>query len=150
MKRGLQGGRASIWRRTSSVSFHGESMRNSRFYATSTPQNLIEKIVQHYTVCDLDNLHTRSNDVPSLIQVDVKGDKKVRSLDFVTIKPQHVMTHDNTSAVIKKFDAIGATRVKNKRQIVFTLDHNIQVRNNLDLNLVSFHLPLPNRTTGSN
>jgi len=92
---------------------------------------------------------TPSN-APSLIQVDVKGDKKVRSLDFVTIKPQHVMTHDNTSAVIKKFDAIGATRVKNKRQIVFTLDHNIQVRNNLDLNLVSFHLPLPNRTTGSN
>jgi len=36
------------------------------------------------------------------------------------------MTHDNTSAVLKKFKAIGATKVKNPRQPVFALDHDIQ------------------------
>ncbi len=46
--------------------------------------------------------------------------------DFVTIRPKHVMTHDNTSAVIKKFKSIGAARVHDPRQLVFALDHDIQ------------------------
>ena len=29
--------------------------------------------------------------------------------DFVAIKPKHVMTHDNTAAVIKKFTSLGPT-----------------------------------------
>jgi homoaconitate hydratase len=36
------------------------------------------------------------------------------------------MTHDNTGAVIPKFRSIGAQTVHNPRQIVFTLDHNVQ------------------------
>ena len=36
---------------------------------------------------------------------------KVRSGDFVSIRPRHVMTHDNTGAVIPKFKQIGATSV---------------------------------------
>ena len=35
----------------------------------------------------------------------------VRAGDFVTIRPRHVMTHDNTGAVIPKFKQIGATKI---------------------------------------
>lgn len=52
--------------------------------------------------------------------------RKLRAGDFLSIRPHHVMTHDNTSAVLKKFKAIGATKVKNPRQPVFALDHDIQ------------------------
>jgi homoaconitate hydratase len=50
----------------------------------------------------------------------------VRSGDFVMIRPKHVMTHDNTGAVIPKFKQIGATRVHDPRQPVFAIDHDIQ------------------------
>jgi homoaconitate hydratase len=46
--------------------------------------------------------------------------------DFVSIRPRHVMTHDNTSPVMRKFKAIGAKRIKYPRQLVFALDHDIQ------------------------
>jgi homoaconitate hydratase len=50
----------------------------------------------------------------------------VRAGDIVTIRPTHVMTHDNTSAVIPKFEAMGATRIADPRQPVFAIDHDIQ------------------------
>lgn len=50
----------------------------------------------------------------------------VRSGDYISIKPAYVMTHDNTGAVIPKFDSIGASKINNPRQPVFTLDHDIQ------------------------
>ncbi len=46
--------------------------------------------------------------------------------DMVMVRPFHVMTHDNTGAVLPKFRAIGATRVADPSQPVFTLDHNVQ------------------------
>lgn len=52
--------------------------------------------------------------------------EKVRAGDFVTIRPRRVMTHDNTGAVIPKFEAIGAKRVFDPRQLVFGVDHDIQ------------------------
>ena len=52
--------------------------------------------------------------------------RPLRAGDFVSIRPRHVMTHDNTSAVIKKFKVIGAQRVFNHQQPVFALDHDIQ------------------------
>jgi len=56
-----------------------------------------------------------------------EGPKRaLRTGDFVSIRPFHVMTHDNTSAVISKFKGIGAKEVKDRKQIVFTLDHDIQ------------------------
>ncbi|MBN2385115.1 homoaconitase [bacterium] len=70
-------------------------------------QNIIEKIVQKYTV-------------------GLPAKTRIRSGDFVLIKPEHVMTHDNTGAVMKKFVAIGAEKIINPRQIVFALDHNVQ------------------------
>ena len=56
-----------------------------------------------------------------------EGPKRpLRAGDFVSIRPFHVMTHDNTSAVMSKFKGIGAKQVQDRKQIVFTLDHDIQ------------------------
>jgi homoaconitate hydratase len=52
--------------------------------------------------------------------------RRLRSGDFLSIRPTHVMTHDNTSAVMKKFKAVGATRVHDPAQPVFAADHDIQ------------------------
>jgi len=52
--------------------------------------------------------------------------RPLRAGDFVSIRPRHVMTHDNTSPVMKKFRAIGAKRIKDTSQPVFALDHDIQ------------------------
>lgn len=68
-------------------------------------QNLIEKITQKFSE---------------------NSNKELRSGDFVTIVPRYLMTHDNTGAVIKKFNNIGADSIYNPEQIVFTLDHDIQ------------------------
>lgn len=70
-------------------------------------QNLVEKIAARY--CD-----------------EAENGQEIHSGDFVTIRPAHVMTHDNTAAVIPKFEKIGVPRVAQPRQIVFTLDHNVQ------------------------
>jgi len=70
-------------------------------------QTITEKIVQSHAV-------------------DLPPDHEVRAGDMVTIRPRHVMTHDNTSAVLSKFRSIGARRVADPSQPVFTLDHNVQ------------------------
>jgi len=80
-------------------------------------QTLIEKIVQRYAV-DLDAGH------------------EVHAGDFVMIQPEHVMTHDNTGAVIPKFKSIGAKKIANPRQPVFALDHNVQ--DTSDANLAKY------------
>lgn len=51
-----------------------------------------------------------------------------RSGDALVIRPRHVMTHDNTSAVIPKFRAIAGpdARVHDPSQPVFAIDHDIQ------------------------
>ena len=51
---------------------------------------------------------------------------QVRSGDFISIRPRHVMTHDNTGAVIPKFKQIGATSIADPAQPVFAIDHDIQ------------------------
>src|SRR5438874_2479490 len=50
----------------------------------------------------------------------------VRAGDFISIRPRHVMTHDNTGAVIPKFKQIGATAIADPGQPVFAIDHDIQ------------------------
>ncbi len=52
--------------------------------------------------------------------------QSARAGEIVTIRPTHVMTHDNTSAVMGKFELIGATRIHDPRQPVFAIDHDIQ------------------------
>ncbi|MCB9219889.1 MAG: homoaconitase [Ignavibacteriales bacterium] len=78
------------------------------------PQNLIEKIVQKFAV-------------------GLEENQKVQSGDILSIKPAYVMTHDNTGAVIPKFKSIGATKLANPRQVVHTLDHNIQDKSEANL-----------------
>ncbi|KAH9851228.1 homoaconitase [Lenzites betulinus] len=83
---------------------------SSRCYGTAAsrvPQTIIEKVVQRYAV-------------------DLPPGKTVKAGDYVMIRPEHVMTHDNTGPVISKFKSIGATRVHNPKQLVFTLDHDVQ------------------------
>src|SRR5437588_1488954 len=50
----------------------------------------------------------------------------VHAGDFISIRPRHVMTHDNTGAVIPKFKQIGATKIVDPAQPVFAIDHDIQ------------------------
>lgn len=52
--------------------------------------------------------------------------RPLRAGDIVSVRPRHVMTHDNTSAVMKKFKTIGAERIYDPHQPVFALDHDIQ------------------------
>src|SRR5438445_5554525 len=52
--------------------------------------------------------------------------RPLRTGDFVSIRPFHVMTHHNTSAVMSKFKAIGAKKIHDPKQLVFALDHDIQ------------------------
>ncbi len=52
--------------------------------------------------------------------------RALRPGDVVSLRPRHVMTHDNTAAVMKKFATIGASRIRDPRQPVFALDHDIQ------------------------
>ena len=77
-------------------------------------QNIVEKIAEKYTV-------------------DLPAGQVVRSGDFISIRPAHVMTHDNTGAVMGKFQAIGATSMADPRQPVFTLDHNVQDKSRANL-----------------
>lgn len=77
-------------------------------------QNLVEKIAQKYALT-------------------LPDDHIVRSGDYLSIQPAHVMTHDNSGAVIPKFVSIGATHVHNPRQPVFTLDHNVQDKSEANL-----------------
>ncbi|MGA9529627.1 MAG: homoaconitase [Terriglobales bacterium] len=56
-----------------------------------------------------------------------EGPKRpLRAGDFLSIRPHHCMTHDNTSAVMSKFKGIGAKKLNDPRQMLFALDHDIQ------------------------
>jgi homoaconitate hydratase len=53
-------------------------------------------------------------------------DRALTPGDMVMLRPRHLLTHDNTAAVMSKFLAIGAVTVRDPRQPVFALDHEIQ------------------------
>ena len=78
------------------------------------PQTLTEKIVQRYAV-------------------GLAKDKFVKSGDYVTIKPHHCMTHDNSWPVALKFMSIGASKLNDSKQIVMTLDHDVQNKSEKNL-----------------
>src|ERR1700687_4286491 len=70
------------------------------------PQTIVEKIAQAHLA---------------------EGPKRpLRTGDFLSIRPHHVMTHDNTSAVMSKFKGIGAKKIHDSKQLVFALAHDIQ------------------------
>ncbi len=70
-------------------------------------QTLVEKIVEQYSV-------------------GLEPGQRVRVGDFVEVRPRHVMTHDNTGAVIPKFESMGAPGIYDPSQPVFALDHDVQ------------------------
>ncbi|KAK9421783.1 putative Homoaconitase, mitochondrial [Seiridium unicorne] len=79
-----------------------------------TPQTLTEKIVQSHAV-------------------GLPEEKVVRSGDYVQIKPHRCMSHDNTWPIAKKFMSIGATQLKDPKQMVFALDHDVQNKSETNL-----------------
>ncbi|KAF9526373.1 hypothetical protein CPB83DRAFT_857994 [Crepidotus variabilis] len=98
--------------------YSGIGRRNLATAASQTPrripQTAIEKVVQKYAV-------------------GLPQGKVVKAGDYVMIRPEHVMTHDNTGPVVSKFKSIGATRIHNRSQPVFTLDHDVQNRSSKNL-----------------
>jgi len=70
------------------------------------PQTIVEKIAQSHLAAG--------------------PHRPLRVGDFVSIRPFHVLTHDNTSAVMSKFKTIGATTIQDPKQLVFALDHDVQ------------------------
>ena len=87
--------------------------------ASPVPQTLTEKIVQRYSV-------------------GLPDGKFVKSGDYVTLSPHKCMTHDNSWPVATKFMAIGATKVHDPKQVVCTLDHDVQ--NKSENNLKKYKL----------
>ncbi|KAK4172938.1 hypothetical protein QBC36DRAFT_314361 [Triangularia setosa] len=79
-----------------------------------TPQTLTEKIVQRYSV-------------------GLAPGKTVKSGDYVTLAPHHCMTHDNSWPVAMKFMSIGASKIHDNRQVVMTLDHDVQNKSEANL-----------------
>src|SRR3989442_14818271 len=55
-----------------------------------------------------------------------EGPKRpLRTGDFVSIRPHHVMTHDNTSAVVGKLKGVGGKKSYNPKQPGFALPPDI-------------------------
>lgn len=52
--------------------------------------------------------------------------RPLRAGDMVTLRPRSVLTHDNTAAVLKKFEGLGVEKVHDPTQPMFALDHDIQ------------------------
>lgn len=75
---------------------------------------MTEKIVQRYSV-------------------GLAPGKKVKAGDYVTLSPHHCMTHDNSWPVALKFMSIGASKIHNNRQVVMTLDHDVQNKSETNL-----------------
>lgn len=80
----------------------------------AVPQTLTEKIVQKYSV-------------------GLPEGKYVQSGDYVTIAPHRCMTHDNSWPVALKFMSIGASKIQDPKQIIMTLDHDVQNKSEKNL-----------------
>lgn len=77
-------------------------------------QNRIEKIVQAHAV-------------------GLAPGHVVHSGDFLTVRPAHVMTHDNTAPVMSKFASIGVPELADPSQPIFAIDHDVQNRSEANL-----------------
>lgn len=109
-----RGYRSTGPRRASTSHFKLESNDNVATHRSSQPlptpaipQTLTEKIVQRYAT-------------------DLPPGKKVKAGDYVTLKPERIMTHDNSWPVAMKFMQIGASKIYDNRQVIMTLDHDVQ------------------------
>ncbi|KAK7915196.1 hypothetical protein PG985_012899 [Apiospora marii] len=92
-----------------------ESLSPFNFLSKPTaPQTLTEKIIQRHAV-------------------GLPEGKVVRSGDYISLSPARIMTHDNTAAVMSKFITIGASKIQDPTQVVFTLDHDVQNKSETNL-----------------
>lgn len=82
--------------------------------AVQNPQTLTEKIVQGHSV-------------------GLAPGKKVKAGDYITLLPRVIMTHDNSWPVALKFMSIGASKLHNNKQVVMTLDHQVQDKSETNL-----------------
>ncbi|PRT55131.1 Homoaconitase, mitochondrial [Wickerhamiella sorbophila] len=96
------------------ISRVGGSVRHFSSVRPLFAQNLTEKIVQKYAVGLADG-------------------KEVHSGDYVSIRPSHCMSHDNSWPVALKFKGLGAAKVADNRQVVMTLDHDVQNKSEKNL-----------------
>ncbi|KAK9441475.1 homoaconitate hydratase [Metarhizium brunneum] len=112
----------------SQYAFHSQLESSPNAVALSSPQRppapalaqtLTEKIVQRYST-------------------DLPPGKKVKAGDYVTLKPSICMTHDNSWPVAMKFMQMGASEIRDKRQIIMCLDHDVQ--NETPANLKKYSL----------
>ncbi len=83
-------------------------------FPKSVAQNLTEKIAERHAVGEV-------------------APGSVRSGDYLSLRPRHVLTHDNTAAVMKKFAGLPGGRIHDPSQPVFALDHDIQNRSEANL-----------------
>ncbi len=82
--------------------------------------------------------HTLVEKIATRYAVGLNDSQQINQGDIITICPKHIMTHDNTSAVIGKFRGIGATKIHDPKQPVFAIDHDIQ--NTSPINLGKYAL----------
>jgi homoaconitate hydratase len=85
-----------------------------RATGVENPQTLTEKIAQKYAV-------------------GLPPGKVVKTGDFVTIAPAHCMSHDNSAPIAKKALSMGLKQIYDKRQVVMTLDHDVQNKSEANL-----------------
>jgi homoaconitate hydratase len=62
--------------------------------------------------------------------------RPLRAGDVVWLRPERLMTHDNTSAVLKRFRSMGARTLADPEQCVVVLDHDVQ--NTSPVNLAKY------------
>jgi len=75
---------------------------------------LTEKIVQHYSL-------------------GLAKGQYVKAGDYIVLSPHHCMTHDNSWPTALKFISIGASKIHDPRQIIMTLDHDVQNKSEKNL-----------------
>ncbi len=89
--------RSLFWSTTTKWStrpFHHRHLATAAHERARTPQTVVEKVVQKYAV-------------------GLAPQQTVRAGDYVMIRPQHVMTHDNTGPVISKYAQKHASPISN-------------------------------------
>ena len=68
--------------------------------------------------------------------LDINPNQKIISGDSIWLQPEHILTHDNTSAIIPKFKNFKKHAIFNNHQPIIALDHNIQ--DTSDSNLLKY------------
>ncbi|PNY25596.1 Homoaconitase, mitochondrial [Tolypocladium capitatum] len=98
----------------SSVNVPGGSNLGNTRSERKTPQTLTEKIFQRHAV-------------------DLPDGTIIRSGDYVQIQPHRCLSHDNTWPIAQKFISMNATRIKDPTQLVFAIDHQVQLKSEANL-----------------